>query len=53
MRVIRGFKVDGQRGSSGSCNIDVVCSQGDDWWDEIPSVGVYTLKWVVDLLQVP
>jgi V8-like Glu-specific endopeptidase len=40
----RGFKVDGQRGLSGSCNIDVVCSEGDDWWDEIPSVGVYTLN---------
>jgi len=25
---------------SGSCNVDVVCSQGDGWRDEIPSVGV-------------
>ncbi len=32
------------RGSSESCNIDVVCSEGDSWWDEIPSVGVYTLN---------
>ncbi|MBT4529561.1 MAG: hypothetical protein HOC27_00005, partial [Phycisphaerae bacterium] len=32
------------RGSSESCNIDVVCSEGDAWWDEIPSVGVYTLN---------
>lgn len=40
----RGFKGDDERGTSGSCNIDVVCSQGDDWWDEIPSVGVYTLS---------
>jgi len=40
----RGFKELEGRGSSGSCNIDVVCSQGDDWWNEIPSVGVYTLS---------
>ena len=33
-----------ERGSSESCNIDVVCPQGDSWWDEIPSVGVYTLN---------
>ncbi|MBT4524294.1 MAG: hypothetical protein HOI88_08690 [Phycisphaerae bacterium] len=39
----RGFKKLEGRGSSGACNIDVVCSQGDSWWDEIPSVGVYTL----------
>ncbi len=32
------------RGSSESCNIDVVCSEGDAWWNEIPSVGVYTLN---------
>ncbi len=25
---------------SGSCNIDVVCPEGDPWWDEINSVGV-------------
>jgi subtilisin-like proprotein convertase family protein len=25
---------------SGSCNVDVVCPQGDGWRDEIPSVGV-------------
>ena len=31
------------RGSSESCNIDVVCSEGDAWWNEIPSVAVYTL----------
>ena len=40
----RGFKGGTDRGGSGSCNIDVVCSQGDDWWNEIPSVGVYTLN---------
>jgi hypothetical protein len=32
------------RGSSESCNVDVVCALGDDWWDEIPSVGVYTVS---------
>jgi len=32
------------RGSSESCNIDVVCPEGDPWWNEIPSVGVYTLN---------
>ncbi len=25
---------------SGSCNVDVVCPDGDDWQNEIPSVGV-------------
>jgi len=25
---------------SGSCNVDVVCPEGDDWQDEIDSVGV-------------
>lgn len=39
-----GFKDGGDRGSSGACNIDVLCAQGDNWWDEIPSVGVYTLN---------
>jgi hypothetical protein len=28
---------------SGSCNIDVVCPEGDDWQVEIGSVGAYTL----------
>ena len=32
------------RGSSESCNVDVVCSLGDAWWNEIPSVGVYTVS---------
>jgi hypothetical protein len=35
----RGFGEDPAT-KSGSCNVDVVCSEGDDWWDEIPSVGV-------------
>jgi len=25
---------------SGSCNVDVVCEEGDLWWDEIPCVAV-------------
>jgi subtilisin-like proprotein convertase family protein len=25
---------------SGSCNVDVICPEGDNWRDEIPSVGV-------------
>jgi hypothetical protein len=29
---------------SGACNVDVVCPEGDDWRDEIRSVGVYTLN---------
>ncbi|MCH2140345.1 MAG: hypothetical protein MK100_04845 [Phycisphaerales bacterium] len=32
------------RGSSEACNVDVVCPLGDDWWSEIPSVGVYTIN---------
>ncbi|MDP7004761.1 MAG: hypothetical protein QF718_00930 [Phycisphaerales bacterium] len=40
----RGFRTGENRGSSESCNIDVVCPEGDDWWNEIPSVGVYTLS---------
>jgi hypothetical protein len=36
----RGFsKFDGGD-KSGSCNVDVVCPEGDDWRDEIASVGV-------------
>ena len=32
------------RGSSESCNVDVVCPLGDDWWNEIPAAGVYTIN---------
>ena len=35
----RGFYEQGVD-RSGSCNVDVVCSEGDDWWDEIPCVAV-------------
>jgi hypothetical protein len=29
---------------SGSCNVDVVCSEGEPWRNEIRSVGLYTLR---------
>lgn len=29
-------------GRSGACNVDVVCPEGDDYWDIIPAIGVYT-----------
>ncbi|MBT6283488.1 MAG: hypothetical protein HOJ00_08940 [Phycisphaerae bacterium] len=35
----RGFYEQGV-GRSGSCNVDVVCAEGDLWWDEIPCVAV-------------
>ncbi|HNR90987.1 MAG TPA: immune inhibitor A [Dokdonella sp.] len=31
---------------SGSCNIDVVCPQGDGWRDQIRSVGAYSISGV-------
>ncbi|MCH2133033.1 MAG: hypothetical protein MK116_04700 [Phycisphaerales bacterium] len=40
----RGFGNDGARGSSEGCNHDVECPLGDDWWNEIPSAGVYTIN---------
>ena len=37
----RGFGSDDDtRGTSESCNVDVICPLGDDWRDEIPSVGL-------------
>ena len=35
----RGFYEQGVD-RSGSCNFDVVCEEGDLWWDEIPCVAV-------------
>jgi V8-like Glu-specific endopeptidase len=35
----RGFGEE-PANKSGSCNVDVVCPEGNGWWDEIPSVGV-------------
>ena len=41
----RGFRYLGEEfDKSGTCNIDVVCPEGDDWWNEINSVGVYTVN---------
>ncbi|MGD9548115.1 MAG: trypsin-like peptidase domain-containing protein [Candidatus Krumholzibacteriia bacterium] len=44
--VNKGYRFFGEdlAGKSGSCNIDVVCPEGADWWSEINSVGVYTLN---------
>ena len=35
--VNKGYRIFGESSDdkSGSCNVDVVCSEGDDWWDEI------------------
>lgn len=40
----RGFGMDRHADRSGSCNVDVVCPEGDDWRAEIPSSGVYTIN---------
>ncbi len=39
----RGYRFFGEdpADKSGSCNIDVICSDGDDWRDEIGTVAVY------------
>ncbi len=44
-RVNRGYRYFGQEPAhkAGTCNIDVVCPEGDDWRNEIRTVGVYTL----------
>ena len=41
--VNRGYKDFGRFDKQGSCNIDVVCSQGDAWREQIRSVGTYSL----------
>lgn len=33
----------GERGTSGSCNVDVACPEGDPWRDEIAASGAYTI----------
>ena len=45
-RVNRGYRYFGEdrAAKAGACNIDVVCPEGDDWRDEIRTVGVYTLS---------
>ena len=41
----RGYRFFGEdpADKSGTCNIDVVCPEGDPWRDEIDVVGVYSL----------
>jgi hypothetical protein len=47
--VNHGFRPFGRGlGKQGSCNIDVVCPDGDLWRDQIRSVAVYTLEGVWD-----
>ena len=45
-RVNRGYRYFGEdrSGKAGTCNIDVICPEADDWRAEIRSVGVYTLS---------
>ena len=38
----KGFA--GEKGSSGSCNVDVACPEGDGRRDQIRSVGAYTIN---------
>ena len=42
----RGFGAEKADGTSrsGSCNVDVVCPEGDPWHLEIPCAGLYTLN---------
>ena len=37
-----GNKWDKAGGGSGSCNVNVICPEGDDWRDQIRSVALYT-----------
>ncbi|MGB3541281.1 proprotein convertase P-domain-containing protein [Rubrivirga sp.] len=41
-----GEKAAAGAGASGSCNVDVVCPEGDDYRDIIRSVGAYTVRGV-------
>ncbi len=38
----RGGKWDKGLGDSGNCNVNVACSEGDEWRDQIRSVAVYS-----------
>ena len=45
-RINHGYRFFGEKpskGSQGSCNIDVVCPEGDGWRDQIRSVARYTI----------
>ena len=39
-RVLHGYKPFGRVEKSGSCNVDVICPDGDGWRDQIRSVAV-------------
>ncbi len=44
-KVNHGYRMVGAiRTKSGSCNVDVVCPEGDPWRDQIRSVGWYSLE---------
>ncbi len=45
-RIGCGYRYFGEdrQGKSGSCNIDVICPEGDDWRDDISSVGMYSIN---------
>jgi subtilisin-like proprotein convertase family protein len=50
-RINAGFRHFGgptvnERGTSGSCNVDTACSQGDPWRDEIAASGAYSVNGV-------
>lgn len=42
--VNHGYRSLDRSKQSGSCNIDVVCPEGDDWREQIRSVGAYSLN---------
>ncbi len=44
-RVSCGYRGFGEDFSdkSGACNIDVICDEGDDWRDDIASIGMYSV----------
>ncbi len=39
----RTAQMDASAPASGSCNVDVICPEGDGWRDQIQSSGVYTI----------
>ncbi len=42
-KVNHGYqKISAKTNTSGSCNVDVVCPQGNDWLDQTRSVGVFS-----------
>lgn len=45
-RIGCGYRFFGEPAAdkAGTCNVDVVCDEGDSWRDQIASVGVYTVN---------